>query len=111
GGPATKAELNRPEDVALDDRGNLYIADFVNKAVRKVTPAGKITTFAGTGHGGLSADGWLATTVDLWQPQAVATDHAGNVYIVDRGTFRVRKVGADGRLTTVAGNGHPGSAG
>ena len=110
-GPATKAELDRPTDVAIDARGNLYIADYINNVVRKVTPNGIITTFAGTGEPGLSGDGWLATTVDLFEPSAVATDREGNVYIVEEATFRVRKDTPDGRITTLAGNGTPRFAG
>jgi len=111
GGPATKAELNRPTDIAFDSRGNLYIADYLNNAVRKVTPGGIITTFAGTGRAGMSGDGWLAPTVDLWEPTAVAVDRADNVYIAEEATYRVRKVTPDGRLTTFAGTGRPGSGG
>jgi DNA-binding beta-propeller fold protein YncE len=111
GGPATKAELQVPIDIAFDRSGNLYIADLVNNRVRKVDTHGIITTLAGTGEAGLSGDGWQAASVDVATPTAVTTDSAGNVYVIDGGTHRVRRIDREGRIWTVAGSGTPGSSG
>lgn len=98
GGPATKAQLNRPADVAAAS-GNLYIADEQNNRVRKVDPAGIITTVAGGGLG----DGLPATSAALDRPRGVVADGAGNVYIADCGHQRVRKVDATGTISTFVG--------
>jgi hypothetical protein len=111
GGPATQAALNSPVGLAFDRDDNLYIADLYNNRVRKVDRNGIITTFAGTGRPGLSGDGWRAAGVDLWAPVAVTVDDPGNVYIVENGTHRVRKVDKSGIITTVAGTGAPGFLG
>jgi RHS repeat-associated protein len=101
GGPATSAALFYPMDVAVDDAGNLYIADYGTGRVRKVDAQGIITTFAGGGFGG---DG-PATDAELTTPRGVAVDLAGNVYVTEMWAHRVRKVGADGTLVTIAGSG------
>ncbi len=118
GGPATKAQLYYPSGVAADSKGNVYIADSQNFRVRKVSPDGKITTFAGTGktiaHVSSGAnrgpkplgDGGPATKATLSSPGSVAVDGIDNVYIGDY--FRVRKVSPQGTITTVAGTGHGG---
>ena len=110
-GPATEAALHRPIGIAFDRRGNLYIADNLNHRVRKVDENGVITTFAGTGRTSLSGDGWLAVSIDIWSPTAVAADAEGNVYIVEATPHRVRRVDADGFITTIAGQGTPGFSG
>jgi serine/threonine-protein kinase len=110
-GPATKAVLNAPRGIAIDLHGNLFIADFLNNRVRKVNPQGVITTFAGNGLPGFSADGWPASSVQLWQPTAVAVDAADNVYVVEAATNRVRKVNSRGVMTTIAGTGQAGFTG
>src|SRR5207247_3453872 len=97
--------------LALDGRGNLYIADNRNHRVRKVDPAGTITTIAGNGKPGFSGDGGPATSAQLYVPQGVAVDGAGNVYIADQFNGRVRKVNAAGTITTIAGNHGPGYGG
>ena len=106
GGPATAAGLFQPYDVTVDAVNNLYIADYNNYAIRKVTAAtGIITTiagtgFRGTGHGGNNRP---ATTDSLYHPMGICLDNAGNVYITDAN--RIRKVtAATGIITTVAGN-------
>jgi sugar lactone lactonase YvrE len=106
GGPATAAALNGPIAVAVDSSGNLYIADEGNRRIRKVNAAtGIITTVAGKGNGGIHLDGIPATeaaigTVDL------ALDAAGNLYLADQESLRVRKIDAATQIiTTVAGNG------
>lgn len=105
GGPATDGVLNGPKDVAVDALGNVYIADGFGHRVRRVDPAGTITTFAGTGSGSFSGDGGPASTASLNQPAAVALDAAGNVYIADTRNNRIRMVDASGNIATAAGNG------
>ncbi len=104
-GPATSAGIGDPYGVTLDAAGNLYIADFLSSRVRRVTPAGVITTVAGTGQPGFSGDGGPATSAAMYLPERMAVDGAGNLYIVDYGNCRVRKVSASGTISTVAGDG------
>jgi uncharacterized protein (TIGR03437 family) len=105
GGPAILAQLNGPRKIALDAAGNIYIAELSNHKVRRISPAGVITTFAGTGASGYSGDNLPATSATLTNPFAVAADRQGNIYIADTGNGRIRKVAPDGIITTVAGNG------
>jgi uncharacterized protein (TIGR03437 family) len=110
GGPATSAQLSAPWSVAVDASGTLYIADSGNNRIRKVSPNGVISTFAGNGTGKFSGDG-PALTSSLNSPHGVYLDGAGNVYIADTSNNRVRKIGADGMLVTVVGTGQGGFAG
>ena len=91
GGPATSASLASPAGVAVDSAGNLYIADYWNNRVRKVS-GGTITTVAGNGVEGFSGDGGPATSASLASPARVAVDSAGNLYIADYGNYRIREV-------------------
>ncbi|MGI9119569.1 MAG: right-handed parallel beta-helix repeat-containing protein [Acidimicrobiales bacterium] len=94
GGPATAAQLAFPSGVAIDHSGNLYISDTVNNRVRKVDPAGTITTFAGTGDcSGQLGDGGPATKGEVCQPARLAVDAAGNLFIADNQYHRIRVVG------------------
>ena len=112
GGPATQAILRQPGGVAADGSGNIYIAETGGHRVRKMDRSGAITTLAGTGVAGFSGDGGPAAAAQLASPYGVAADIAGNVYIADLGNARVRRVGLDGNITTVAGGGtlDPGAA-
>jgi uncharacterized protein (TIGR03437 family) len=105
GGPATSATLLRPLGLALDGAGNLYIADSLQNRIRKVAVNGTISTIAGGSASGPLGDGGPATSAVLALPGALAIDVGGNVYIADTGNNRVRKIGFDGTINTVAGNG------
>jgi sugar lactone lactonase YvrE len=109
--PATNTSLNNPYAVALDAVGNFYIADTDNESIRKVTPNGILTTVAGNGATGYFGDSGPATNASLNYPFGVALDAVGNLYIADLGNGRIRKVGANGIITTVAGNGDQGYSG
>jgi len=111
GGPATAARLGSPEAVAVDEAGNVYIADYDNNRVRKVDGAGTITTVAGTGTRGATGDGGPATYAQIDHPAGVVPDRAGNLFIVDYGNERVRKVDSAGTIRTVAGTGTRGLSG
>ncbi len=111
GGAATSAQLNIPAGLAVDGAGNLYIADFSNNRIRKVTSGGTITTLAGNGLAGYTGDGGAAANAQLTTPVALATDAGGNVYIADKGNNAVRVVNSSGIISTVAGNGLAGYSG
>ena len=111
GGPATSAQLGitnqihgiNPTGLAFDGVGNLYIADDGNVRIRKVSPDGIITTFAGSGQTlGYSGDGGPATQAQMSFPTALAADTDGNVFIGE--STRVRKVSPDGNIATIAGS-------
>ena len=110
GGPATAASC-APYRVARDSAGNLYVADGSSRRIRKVSAAGIITTVAGRGTGQSSGDGGPATLAELIQPLGVAVDPAGNVYIADEGSNRIRKVNTAGIISTIAGNDTQGFSG
>jgi sugar lactone lactonase YvrE len=108
GGAATAATLNGPNQLAVDSTDNLYIADPHNNRIRKVDAAGIITTVAGGGHPADGrGDGGMAADARLLGPYGVAVDRAGNLYVGDFIDDRVRKVTADGKISTVAGGGNP----
>lgn len=110
GGLATSAGLDSPSALALDDAGDLFIADSFNSAIRKVTPDGIITTVAGTGTSGFSGDGGAATAAQLSHPDGVAFAN-GSLIIGDKFNSRVRMVAADGTISTIAGTGTRGFSG
>jgi sugar lactone lactonase YvrE len=107
GGPAARALLNGPFDVAFDRAGNLYFSDTFNHRIRRVDAAtGIITTVAGNGEAGFSGDGGPAVAAALNEPYGVVVDRAGNVYTADRLNRRVRRIdAASGIITTLAGTG------
>ena len=102
GGPATSAQFNFPMGTALDSQGNLYVADSANSVVRKLSADGTVSTVAGNGTQGYSGDGGPATSAQLAFPTAVAVDSAGNFYIADFFNACVRKVDANGTISTLA---------
>ncbi len=105
GGPGTAATLYQPRGVAVDSKGNILIADTQNRRVRRVSPTGQITAFAGTGIIGSSGDGGPAVDATLNFPNVVSVDKADNAYISDQLTHRIRKVTPDGKISTIAGTG------
>jgi uncharacterized repeat protein (TIGR01451 family) len=111
GGPATAARFNGAVGVALAPDGSVVIADANNHRVRRVGPDGIITTIAGTGTAGFSGDGEPATAASLSSPYGVAVAPDGGVLIADTGNSRIRRVGPDGIITTIAGTGTAGFSG
>ncbi|HEY1493370.1 MAG TPA: hypothetical protein VGF49_02460, partial [Candidatus Solibacter sp.] len=95
-GPATAAQLNAPFAVAVDPLGSLYIADTNNVVIRKVTPDGTISTYAGSGSRGFAGDGGTARNAWFDGPEGVAIDANGVLYIADTFNGRIRRVAADG---------------
>jgi sugar lactone lactonase YvrE len=106
-GPATDANLNKPNGVAVAADGSIYIADAFNNAIRKVAPDGTITTAAGSENGvaGFGGDNGTAGQSKVSRPTAVAIDKHGNIFFADRLNNRVRKIDGLGIVSTVAGNG------
>jgi sugar lactone lactonase YvrE len=111
GGQATLAQLQTPRGLALGPDGSLFIAEQGGHRVRKVAPDGVISTVAGTGVAGSSGDGGPAAQAMLSGPFGVAVGLDGTLYIADTVNHRIRRVGTDGVITTVAGDGTPGFAG
>ena len=101
-GTGRAAGFGSPNGIAIDDAGNLYVADEGNHTIRKVTPAGVVTTLAGTAGMRGSADGTGAAARFNF-PAAVGTDASGNVYVADLGNFTIRKITPAGAVTTLAG--------
>ncbi|MEK6837071.1 MAG: IPT/TIG domain-containing protein, partial [Nanoarchaeota archaeon] len=105
GGPAIYAKLFSALGLAMDSMGNLYIAEGIGHRIRKVSIDGTISTVAGSGIAGYSGDGALAISAQLANPSGVAVDNQGNLFIADKYNHCVRKVSADGIITTIAGIG------
>jgi uncharacterized protein (TIGR03437 family) len=109
-GQPAGAELNTPESVAVDAGGTVYIADSLNSRIRQLAPGGNISTFAGNGNASYFGDGGPAVRAAVNQPEGIALDSAGNVYIADTLDNVVRKVN-NGTIDTLAGFGTPGFSG
>jgi len=113
GGPATKARLFAPHDLAFDSAGDLLIADTFNHRIRRIDRHGTITTVAGDGKAAYSGDGGPATQASLNTPQGIAFDRDGALLIADTFNHVVRRVDRDGKIATFAGTvpGHGGDGG
>jgi sugar lactone lactonase YvrE len=107
-GTGTAATFNQPYAVATDTSGNVYVADTYSLKIRKITPAGMVTTLAGSGSFG-STDG-TGTAATFGYPRGIATDSSGNVYVGDGTNNKIRKITPAGMVTTLAGSGASGSA-
>lgn len=108
---ATETEISLVDGIAVDKKGNLFIAMRDHNIISKVDTNGNMTRFAGTGESGFSGDGGKAIKAQLKSPANLAFDRKGNLYITDRNNHRVRKVDTRGVITTVAGNGVAGFSG
>ncbi|MFE9680884.1 RICIN domain-containing protein [Streptomyces sp. NPDC006285] len=111
GGPAVAAQLNSPHGLTVNSAGDLFVADAENHRIRKVTPDGSISTFAGTGTAGSVEDGGSAASAQLHLPLGVVVDSTGTLYVSDHNNHRVRKIALDGKISTFAGTGTEGSGG
>jgi uncharacterized protein (TIGR03437 family) len=107
GSAANSAPLRAPVAVAVDQSGNLYIADELDNRIRKVNSSGIISTYAGTGIPGYGGDRGPATAAALNFPVGIALDAKGNLYIADQGNAVIRRISSDSTINTVAGNGNP----
>ncbi len=105
-GQGTAASFSSPSGIAIDHNGNLYVADGTNQRIRKITPAGMVTTLAGNGESGF-VDG-QGGDARFNSPIAVAVDAEGNVYVADNGNHSIRKITPGGYVTTLAGTGEQG---
>lgn len=103
GGPATEARLNAPMGIAVGADGSLYIADWINSRIRRVGPDGIITTLAGNGVWGFGGDGGPAIHAQIRSPAGIAVAADGSVYFSDWSENRLRRIGVDGIIRTVAG--------
>ena len=107
-GIGTAASFNEPIGIAVGPAGNIYVADFDNNKIRKITPSGVVTTLAGTGATG-RLDGPAASATFNF-PHGVTVDDQGNVYVADLNNHSIRKITTDGMVSTLAGSGSPGFA-
>jgi len=105
-GTASVAQFNYPCGVAVDSSGNVYVADSYNERIRKITPAGVVSTLAGSGEEGF-IDG-SSSTAQFNTPCGVAVDSSGNVYVADSANHRIRKITPSGIVNTFAGSGKQG---
>lgn len=105
-GAGTEARFSGPNGICLGENGSLYVADAANRRIRKIDRQGRVSTVAGSGDPG-HADG-PALQARFRYPTGVVADGQGNLYVTDRGNHRIRKLGANGWVSTLAGSGHPG---
>jgi len=110
-GPAALMRLNSPRGIAVGPDGGVYIADSGNNLIRQLTPDGRLITLAGNASNGYSGDGGQARNAALSFPTSVVPARDGSIYISDRNNHRIRKIGVDGRISTIVGNGAQGFAG
>ncbi|WP_345950130.1 NHL repeat-containing protein [Mucilaginibacter sp. PAMB04274] len=108
-GAAINASFNSPQGTAVDAQGNVYVSDSFNHLIRKITPAGIVSTFAGKGTLGFSG-GNATTEAQFYSPQGIAVDGSGNVYVADQGNNAIYKITQAGTVTVLAGNGTVGAS-
>lgn len=108
-GPGSSARFNGPTGAATDSEGNVYIADSGNHTIRKITPSGDVSTFAGLAGARGNTDG-IGQSARFSGPAGVATDSADNVYVADRDNYAIRKISPNGAVSTYAGTGQSGYA-
>ena len=107
-GASTRSDItviSQFSDLALDTKGNVYLADRINHQVRKLSPNGKIKTFAGTGDSSYYGDGGPATKAAFRDPASITLDKKGNLYVADAANNMIRKIDTKGIISTIAGNG------
>jgi DNA-binding beta-propeller fold protein YncE len=109
-GTGAAARFDGPSGVAVDGAGHVFVADYWNNTIRKITPAGVVTTLAGAAGMSGSADG-AGTAARFYGPYGVAVDGAGNVFVADSGNNVIRKISTSGVVTTIVGVAAPVSAG
>ncbi len=105
GAEAAKAQFNSPIAISIDRNNNLYISDYLNQRIRKISSSGSVSTVAGSGTGGFKGDNGAATSADVYYPRGLASDSGGNLVIADMYNQRVRRINSSGSIATVAGNG------
>jgi sugar lactone lactonase YvrE len=107
-GNATVSSFDRPAGLAFDSIGNIYIGEYGGHRIRKITPAGVVTTFAGSGTPGATDGTGVAASFN--QPEGIVVDSSGNLYVADTNNNKIRKITASGVVTTLAGSGTIGAA-
>lgn len=107
-GKGSAAQFNDASGIDVDTSGVLYVADYGNNKIRKITPSGEVSTFAGTGAAGSKDGSALSATFN--HPSGIAVDSFGNVYVAEYGNNKIRKITSSGIVTTLAGSGIGGRA-
>jgi len=108
-GQGTAAKFNQPAGIAVDANGNLYVADYNNSTIRKITPGGYVTTFAGTAGAGGTANG-QGSAAGFMTPFGIAVDNSGTLYVADTNNQLIRKITSGGLVSTLAGSSNTGSS-
>lgn len=111
GGPATSAAMNDPAGLAFDSGGNLYVAEFNGRRIRRITPEGTISTFAGDGQNRYAGDGGPAAAASFRNPYGLAITRSGDILVTDLFDHRIRRIVPDGTISTIAGDGRAASSG